>query len=58
MMSKKLFKNLKAAMEDVIAHQRGELELESRTFTIPEPPAELEKEVDEPYGVRERKEAE
>ena len=57
MMSKKLFKNLKAAMEDVIAHQRGELELESRTFTIPEPPA-VEKEDDEPYGVRERKEAE
>jgi putative transcriptional regulator len=39
-MSKKLFKDLKAAMEDVVAHQRGELELESRTFIIPEPPAE------------------
>ena len=39
-MSKKLFKDLKAAMEDVVAHQRGELELESRTFIIPDPPAE------------------
>ena len=38
--SKKLFNDLKEAMQDAIAHQRGELELESRTFTIPEPPAE------------------
>ena len=39
-MSKRLFKDLKAAMEDVVAHQRGELELDSRTFIIPDPPAE------------------
>jgi hypothetical protein len=38
--SKKLFKNLKAALEDVAAHQRGELELYSETITIPEPPAD------------------
>jgi hypothetical protein len=40
MSNKKLFNDLKSAMEDAIAHQRGELELESRTFIIPDPPAE------------------
>jgi putative transcriptional regulator len=38
--SKKLFKNLKAALEDVAAHQRGELQLYSEIIVIPEPPAE------------------
>jgi putative transcriptional regulator len=36
----KLFKDLKAAMEDVAAHQRGELELDFEIIVIPEPPAE------------------
>jgi hypothetical protein len=45
MSKKKFFNDLKEAMQDAIAHQRGESELESRTFTIPEPPAKDKLEV-------------
>ena|ERR1700722_17249953 len=37
-MSNRLFKNLKAGLEDVAARQRGELELYSETIVIPDPP--------------------
>lgn len=36
-MSKRLFKALKAALEDVIAHQRGEIKLHCETFIVPDP---------------------
>jgi len=40
LLKKRLFKNLKAGLEDVAAHQRGDLELYSEKVVIPEPPAE------------------
>src|SRR5271154_3018735 len=39
-MSNKFFKDLKAGLEDAIAHKKGKLELRSELIEIPEPPAE------------------
>lgn len=36
----KLFKGLKAGLEDVLAYQKGKLKLRSETIEIPEPPAD------------------
>lgn len=39
-MSNKFFEDLKAGLEDAIAHKRGKLDLRSESIEIPEPPAE------------------
>ena len=39
-MSNKFFKDLKAGLEDAIAHKQGKLDLRSELIEIPEPPVE------------------
>lgn len=39
-MSNKFFKDLKKGLEEVIAYQKGKLNLRSETIEIPEPPAQ------------------
>ena len=39
-MSNTFFKDLKAGLEDAIAHKKGKLDLRSVSIEVPEPPAE------------------
>ncbi len=36
----KFFKDLKAGLEEAIAHKQGKIQLRSETIEVPEPPAE------------------
>ncbi len=49
----KLFKKLKASLEEVLAYQQGKLHLRSETFELPEPPANYK--AKEIKKIRERK---
>jgi hypothetical protein len=39
MSNSKFFKKLKKAMEEMVAHHRGELELHTEVFEVPDSPA-------------------